>query len=272
MVCGVRGEQDLSPLAPAEVELDIVIPVYNEGRQICQVLESLLANCRTPMRVLICYDFSGDDTLPAIEAWPRRTELTIDLVLNSGRGPHAAVLSGFRASRAPAVLVFPADDVQNSKIIDRMVEHSRTGSEIVVASRFIPGGCMIGCPWLKAFLVRAANFTLFHIARLPVHDASNGFRLFSRKVIRSIPIESTRGFTYSIELLVKAHRLGMRVTEVPVRWIERSVGTSRFHVLRWLSAYFRWYAYAFITTFGGRQRRVRRQLGRDDVPSLPRQT
>ena len=66
---------------------------------------------------------------------------------------------------------------------------------------------MVGCPWLKAVLVRAANFTLYHLARLPTHDASNGFRLFSRRVIDEIEIESERGFCYSIELLVKCHRL-----------------------------------------------------------------
>jgi dolichol-phosphate mannosyltransferase len=107
----------------------------------------------------------------------------------------------------------------------------------------------VGCPLLKAALVRSANFTLRHFARLPTTDASNGFRLFSRRVIERIPVESDQGFCYSIELLVKAHRLGWKVAEVPVRWIERQDGASRFRVLRWLPAYLRWYAYAFATTY-----------------------
>ena len=93
---------------------------------------------------------------------------------------------------------------------------------------------MVGCPWLKAVLVRAANFTLYHLARLPTHDASNGFRLFSRRVTTEIPIESERGFCYSIELLVKCHRLGWRIGEVPARWFERAHGASRFQVVKWL--------------------------------------
>ena len=108
---------------------------------------------------------------------------------------------------------------------------------------------MIGCPALKAALVRAGNFTLRHFARLPTTDASNGFRLFSRRVIERIPVESDQGFCYSIELLVKAHRLDWPVAEVPVRWIERRHGQSRFRVLKWLPAYLRWYGYAFATTF-----------------------
>jgi hypothetical protein len=111
------------------------------------------------------------------------------------------------------------------------------------------GGSMVGCPPLKAFVARAGNFTLRHLARLPTHDASSGFRLFSRRVLDTIPIETETGFCYSIELLVKAHRLGWRICEVPAQWIERAKGHSRFHVLRWLPSYGRWYLYAFATTF-----------------------
>jgi hypothetical protein len=108
---------------------------------------------------------------------------------------------------------------------------------------------MVGCPWLKSFLVRAANFTLYHFAAIPTHDASNGFRLFSRRAVKEIAIESDCGFCYSIELLVKCHRLGWRIGEVPARWFQRAHGASRFRVVKWLPSYLRWYAYAFATTY-----------------------
>jgi hypothetical protein len=73
--------------------------------------------------------------------------------------------------------------------------------------------------------------------------------MFSRRVIERIAVESDEGFCYSIELLVKAHRLGWRIDEVPVRWLERRHGASRFQVIKWLPAYLRWYGYAFATTF-----------------------
>jgi hypothetical protein len=76
--------------------------------------------------------------------------------------------------------------------------------------------------------------------------------MFSRRAIRELPIESTVGFTYSLELLVKAHRRGWRVGEVPVVWVERSKGVSRFKVINWLPAYLRWYRYAFQTAIGRR--------------------
>jgi len=231
-------------------ELDIVIPVYNEGRNIVATLAALKRSVTTPARVLICYDHAEDDTLPAIRANAQaHAGLAVEFVRNRGRGAHAAVMTGFAASTAPLVLMYPADDDTNAAMLDRMVALAQAGCDIVCASRFMPGGAMVGCPLLKAALVRSANFTLRHVARLPTTDASNGFRMFSRRVVERIPVESEAGFCYSIELLVKAHRLGWRIAEVPVRWYERQHGASRFQVIKWLPAYLRWYGYAFATTF-----------------------
>ena len=231
-------------------ELDIVIPVYNEGRNIVATLAALKRSVTTPARVLICYDHAEDDTLPAIRANAQaHAGLAVEFVRNRGRGAHAAVMTGFAASTAPFVLMYPADDDTNAAMLDRMVALAQAGCDIVCASRFMPGGAMVGCPLLKAVLVRGANFTLRHVARLPTTDASNGFRMFSRRVVERIPVESEHGFCYSIELLVKAHRLGWSIAEVPVRWFERRHGASRFQVIKWLPAYLRWYGYAFATTF-----------------------
>jgi dolichol-phosphate mannosyltransferase len=184
---------------PETHRLDIIIPAYNEGANIVPTL--------TTSRVLICYDHEDDDTLPAIKNNSDQFDvLTIIFVRNRGRGAHGAVLTGFSASEAPFVLVYPADDDYNAGMLDAMVTEAAKGCDIVCASRFMPGGSMVDCPWLKAFLVRAGNFTLHRIARVPTHDASNGFRLFSRRALDEVTIESDRGFCYSIELLVKCHR------------------------------------------------------------------
>jgi glycosyltransferase involved in cell wall biosynthesis len=231
-------------------QLDIVIPVYNEGENIVAVLAALALEVTTPARVLICYDMEEDNTLPAIRANRAMHEgLMVEFVRNPGRGAHSAVMAGFAASRAPHVVVYPADDDFNPEILDPMVELARGGCDVVCASRFMPGGTMQGCPWLKAVLVRTAAFTLHHLARLPTRDATSGFRLFSRRAIDRIAVESEEGFCYSIELLVKAHRLGWQIGEVPALWYERKKGQSRFRVLQWLPAYLRWYFYAFATTW-----------------------
>jgi dolichol-phosphate mannosyltransferase len=234
-------------------DLDIVIPVFNEGENINKVLDALRRSVRTNFRVLICYDRDDDNTLEALNCRVD-SEVEVVPVKNSGAGAHSAVLSGFHASDAAAVIMTPADDTANAGIIDEMVRRFRDGADIVVASRFMPGGKMVGCPWLKALLVRISAITLYHVAGLPTRDASNGLRLFSRRVLDSVAIESSMGFAYSIELLVKCHRLGWPIIEIPAVWIERTTGSSRFHVIKWLPDYLRWYFYAFGTAFLRRRR------------------
>jgi len=229
-------------------ELDIIIPVFNEGENIIKVFNSLKENVKTPFRVLVCYDFDEDNTVPKIN---NAKDFSFEVVLlkNRGKGAHRAITTGFEFSDAPAVLVFPADDTYNAKIIDEMFEKFKLGFDIVAASRFIKGGCMKGCPWLKSFLVRSASFTLYWLASIPIKDASNGFRLFSRRLLDTVVIESTQGFTYSLELLVKCHRLSWKITEVPASWYERDKGQSHFHLYRWLWYYLQWYFYGFQTTY-----------------------
>jgi dolichol-phosphate mannosyltransferase len=239
--------------------LDIVIPVYNEGENIARLLDSFVAEVRTPHRVLICYDRDDDTTLPTIAKYPKRESINVEFVKNRGRGPHGAVMTGLEQSTAPFALVYMADDTFNARRIDGMVAKAEQGYDIVVASRFVPGGCMVGAPWLKGFLVRGASFSLYYLARLPVRDPSNGLRLFSRRVIDEIAVESDSGFCYSIELLVKCHRLGWPIGEVPIEWYERTAGQSRFRVLKWLPKYLRWYFYAFGTTWLGARAVTRKQ-------------
>ena len=152
-----------------------------------------------------------------ITACPEEWRERIVLVKNRGRGAHAAIMTGIASSEAPAVVVYPADDDYNAGLLDKLYARFKNeGLDIVAPSRFMPGGCMEGCRWQKAFLVRCGAFVLRHLAGMPVHDPSNGFRLFSRRVIDSIAVESDQGFTFSIEYLVKAHRMGLPIGEVLV--------------------------------------------------------
>lgn len=232
-------------------ELDILIPVHNERENIIAVMQTLEDHVKTPFRVLICYDFDEDNTLVELKKFssPR---FEIIPVKNTGRGVHGAVLTGFAFSTAPAVIVFPADDTFNAPILDRMFAKFKEGNDIVAASRFMKGGRMEGCPFLKSLLVRTAAMTLHKFGGIPIRDSSNGFRLFSRRLLDTVKIESHAGFTYSIELLVKCRRLGWRIDEVPALWFEREHGKSRFSLFKWVPHYLRWYAYAFETKYFGR--------------------
>lgn len=248
--------------------VDIVIPVYNEGESIGAVLHSLNKHVSHQFKVFICYDHDGDTTLPAVRQVMEETGLNVSLVQNRGEGVLGAIRTGMAESSAEAVIVFPADDTFNAVIIDRMIADYAAGSDIVAASRFMRGGCMKGCRPSKAILVRSAALLLHRIAGLPTHDPTNGFRLFSRKVITKLPIESQQGWSFSLELLVKSHRLKWRISEIPASWFERKEERSRFQILKWAPEYLRWFFYAFETAFLRKQPETTADIG----PFMPAAT
>ena len=94
--------------------LDILIPVYNEGDNIIDVLMSLEQFVTTPFQVLICYDHEDDNTLPVIKKY--KAGFGIEIVKNKEKGVHGAIITGFEASDADCVIVFPADDTFNAPI------------------------------------------------------------------------------------------------------------------------------------------------------------
>ena len=227
--------------------LDIIIPVYNEGENIKRVLDKFEKHVETKFRILMIFDHDTDTTFNhfCIEDY----NFEILKLKNSSSGAHSAVMTGIEHSNSSSLIIFPADDLINQNIIDKMYNKFQEGCQVVVASRFMEGGSMKGCPLLKSVLVRTASWTLYFFSSIPVRDASNGFRLFSKKLLDYVEIESNKGFTYSIELLVKCRRLGWKIGEVPAKWEERSAGTSRFKVMQWAPSYIKWYLYGLNTTW-----------------------
>ena len=230
--------------------LEIVIPVYNEGENILKLLEIFSNFVKTNFKVLICYDLKDDDIFKFEDEF-KRFNFDIKLIKNPSSGPLTAIKQGFLEGNSDAVIVYPADDFLNYKILDKMYNKYLEGNDIVVASRFIKGGSMKNCPLIKSILVRTASFTLYFLSSIPVRDASNGFRLFSRKLLNEVEIDSKIGFAYSLELLVKCHRLKKKIAEVPALWEERSVGKSRFKLVKWIPQYLKWYLYGLGTTWLG---------------------
>src|SRR5207248_11256555 len=110
-----------------------------------------------------------------------------------------------------------------------------------------------GGPLVKRSLSRAAGVSLHWIGGLPTHDATNSFRLYSERLLEEVAIESRGGFELGIELTVKAHLMGLRVTEVPTTWRDRTAGTSRFRLLKWLPHYWRWYSLGLLGRFARKQ-------------------
>jgi dolichol-phosphate mannosyltransferase len=126
-----------------------------------------------------------------------------------------------------------------------MVALAREGADLVAASRYMRGGQQLGGPRLKRLLSRTAGLTLHWFAGVPIHDATNNFKLYSRRFLDATTIESEAGFELALELSVKATLQRRRLSEVPTTWRDRTGGASRFRLRKWLPHYLRWYLVAF---------------------------
>ena len=231
-----------------KIPLEIVIPIYNEGEKIVKLLNKFEEEINTKIRVLLCYDLDEDNVFN-YENQLKKYSFEVIFVKNPLTGPCEAIKHGLNFGNSECVIVFPADDFLNINIIDQMYSEFKKDNDIVVASRFIKGGSMRGCPLIKSILVRVASSTLYFFSSIPARDASNGFRLFSRKLLKTVNIESKVGFAYSLELLAKCNRLKLKISEIPAQWEERSEGSSRFRIFKWLPQYLKWYFYGLSTTW-----------------------
>jgi glycosyltransferase involved in cell wall biosynthesis len=222
--------------------LSVVIPVYNEGENVVPTLRGVVGQSHVrPLEVLVVHDFDEDTTVPVVKRL--QGELPeVRLHRNTlGGGALNAMKSGLRAARAPYVLITMGDGSDDAAAIDPMYRLARDGADVVAGSRYMRGGHQVGGPLVKRTMSRAAGLSLRWVGGLPIHDSTSNFRLYSKRLLNQVTIESRGGFELGLELTVKAYRLGLRVAEVPTTWRDRTAGKSRFKLLEWMPRYLHWY-------------------------------
>jgi dolichol-phosphate mannosyltransferase len=226
--------------------LSIIVPVFNEGQNFPALWSELTAGVKSPFIAYVVYDFDEDDTVPVVASMIEEGEQRLRLVKNQiKRGVVGAIRTGFQATPAGPLLVLMADCSDDVAQIDHMLQKYYEGADVVAGSRYMKGGTLIGGPPFKQFLSRMSGLSLHWLRGFPTHDATNAFKIYDGSMVKAFNIESTGGFELNLELAVKAFLAGRTITEVPVSWRDRSAGTSKFKLWRWLPKYLRWYFYAF---------------------------
>lgn len=225
--------------------VSVVIPVYNEGDNIEACLDRVLESVMLPCEVLLVYDSPSDSTLPYIEKYAAH-DRRVRAVLNTlGRGPAHAIHHGISVAGAPVAVVTMADGCDDAMQIDALTRLVERGVVVAAASRYIRTGQQVGGPAFKGLLSKLAGLSLYHLARVGTRDATNSFKAYSTDFVRTVGIDSDRGFEIGIELVAKARRARLPVAEIPTIWLDRAFGTSNFKLVAWLPRYLRWYAHAF---------------------------
>jgi glycosyltransferase involved in cell wall biosynthesis len=227
-------------------DLTLVIPVYNEGANFPALWSAVTSQIRLRFTAFVVYDFDEDNTVPILQQIISAGETRLVPVKNSvGRGVIGAIRTGFNHVESGPVLVVMADLSDDLAQVDRMVEYYRQGYQVVVGSRYMPGGQLLDAPPLKGAMSRVAGLTLHWFRGIPTHDATNAFKLYDSKILKNMTIESKAGFELSLEITVKAFLAGYRIVELPTTWRGRTQGESRFKIWAWLPQYLKWYFYAF---------------------------
>ncbi len=233
--------------------INIIIPVYNEGDNITSTLAEIEAKVKIPYHIFIIYDFDGDNTIPVIKKHiSDKNVFNISLVKNTyGKGVLNAIKTGFDSVDDSAILVTMADTSDDYTTVSKMTEKLNQGYDLVCGSRYTKGGKQIGGPFIKKIISRIAGVSLHYLAAIPTYDVTNSFKMYTKKVIDDINIESDGGFELGMEIVVKAFAKGYKITEVPTIWRGRTAGGSRFRMAKWLPKYLRWYWFAVKNRFSG---------------------
>ena len=166
---------------------DIIIPVFNE-KNILKLLDYLFDKAKKYNQVFICYDSEEDITVQLIKKSKFININHLKLLKNPDTGPCEAIKNGLKNSTSEAAIIYPADDFFNGELLDKMFEYKKSGYDIVCPSRFIKGGKIKNCPLIKYLIVRIVSITLFYFSSLKIKDPTNGFRLFSHKVLKIIKL------------------------------------------------------------------------------------
>jgi dolichol-phosphate mannosyltransferase len=210
---------------PHPPALSIVVPTYNERERLPDLVRAVFAAYdaeRLDAELIIVDDNSPDGTGSIADDLARRHR--IQVVHRSGKlGLGTAVIAGFEVATAPIVGVIDADLSHPPHVLPRMAAvMQQTGADIVIASRYIPGGGVRNWPLARRLMSRAA--CLLARGLTPVRDAASGFFLIRRELARGVRI-SAGGFKICLELLVRAHP--SHVIEIPYVFEDRAAGESK---------------------------------------------
>lgn len=242
-----------------KLSLSIVIPVYNEKENILQTLKEIKKHVNVPHEILIVYDFNEDSTLSVLKKTLKTNKNLVIIKNTIAPGPSGAIRTGFKNAKYPLVLVTMADLCDDLSQVKELLELVPKHADIACPSRYCPGGEQQLKPSLKVRAPRTAGFLLKVLTGIPTYDPTNSYKLYSKKILDKLTLQSTISFSVTLEIIVKAYAHGFRIIEIPTVWRDRQHGKTNFKLGRSLVAYFPWFCYA-VFLGGPLQRKLFRPL------------
>jgi glycosyltransferase involved in cell wall biosynthesis len=210
----------------------VVLPTYNELPNIRDLVFLLLA-VAPDLGVVIVDDNSPDGTGEAADALEQEHPGRVWVIHRRTKlGLGTAYLAGFAFGLdlgAELIVTMDADFSHHPRYLPSILEAAASGSDLVIGSRYVPGGACPDSPWRRRLISRVANMAAYALAGLTAHDATAGFRCYRRHLLLALPLASIRssGYSFLLEILFLAQRPGFVISEVPIVFEDRTLGVSK---------------------------------------------
>jgi len=216
------------------MKVSVIIPAHNEEKIIERTVRktnNVLKRANFKYEIVLVDDNSNDDTGKVMEKLSRENK-KIKTVHKKSRtkgptGLGSALQFGFRHAKGDVLVPFMGDLSDDPRHIPKLVRKISDGYDVVCGSRFIKGGHLKDYPKVKFSINRLWNEVFAFLFRLKVKDISNAFKAYRKEVITKTKPKS-KGFDITAEIVLKAHILRFKITEVPVSWYGRTKGESKF--------------------------------------------
>lgn len=211
----------------------VIIPTYNEKENIVKMLETMMG-LEFPFDVLIVDDGSPDGTAKLVEEVASNYPDRIHLLERKGKlGLGTAYISGFKwALEMHYEYIFEMDcdfshDPQD--LVRLRIPCAEGGAGVAVGSRYVKGGGVVDWPLGRRLISKGASIYVNMVLWLGVKDSTAGFVAYKREVLEAMDLEAIRfiGYAFQIEMKFRAKRLGFKITEVPISFCDRILGTSK---------------------------------------------
>lgn len=209
----------------------VVVPTYNEAGSIEEVVERLFAATGDSIDLLVVDDSSSDGTgeIAGRLASERACIHVLHRPVKTGLGD--AYVDGFNWAMErgyPAVVEMDADLSHDPAIVPKLIGDLAI-CDLVIGSRYVPGGKVENWSGFRRALSRAGNAYARRLLGYGVRDSTAGFRAYRTEWLRTQDLStvSSRGYAFQIEMTRRAHRSGARIGEIPITFSERTTGESK---------------------------------------------
>jgi dolichol-phosphate mannosyltransferase len=212
----------------------VIIPTYNEKENIKAIIEKVLS-LSGGFEILIIDDGSPDGTAGIVKELMKKYPDSIHIIERQGKlGLGTAYITGFKYAiehKYDYIFEMDADFSHNPDDLIHLYEACCNGADVAIGSRYISGVNVVNWPMSRVIMSYYASSYVRLVTRMRVKDATAGFKCYKFNVLNTINLDriKMKGYGFQIEMKYTAWKLGFKIVEVPIIFIDRKLGSSKMN-------------------------------------------